>query len=168
MKRPPVHRVIPALLMTAAAAVPVGTAVEVLSRAANAETSRTIATAPTTVPSATATPALKSASRAPARRSPTPTAVPTTHVYSGAVVNDQFGAVQATITVTGRKVTSVSISAPENDPHSASVNSQAIPILQSETLQAQRPNIDIVSGATVTSDAYIQSLQAALKSAGLQ
>ncbi|HEX6508868.1 MAG TPA: FMN-binding protein, partial [Chloroflexota bacterium] len=83
------------------------------------------------------------------------------------VVYDQYGPVQATITVTGRRITNVSISAPMGDPRSADINSQAVPILQSETLQAQNANVNTVSGATETSDAYAQSLQAAVAQANL-
>jgi uncharacterized protein with FMN-binding domain len=75
--------------------------------------------------------------------------------------------VQATITVTGKKITNVSITAPEDNPRSAGINQQAVPLLQSETLQAQSANVNLVSGATFTSDAYIQSLQGALQTAGL-
>ena len=44
----------------------------------------------------------------------------------------------------------------------------AMPLPQQETLQAQSANIDSVSGATVTSDGYKESLQAALNAAHLQ
>jgi uncharacterized protein with FMN-binding domain len=50
---------------------------------------------------------------------------------------------------------------------SAAINSQAIPILKNETLQAQGANVNTVSGATYTSQAYIQSLQSATRQAGL-
>jgi uncharacterized protein with FMN-binding domain len=36
-----------------------------------------------------------------------------------------------------------------------------------ETLSAQSANIDMVSGATVTSDGYLTSLQSALDTAGI-
>ena len=47
------------------------------------------------------------------------------------------------------------------------ISRAAAPILREEALQAQSANIDTVSGATYTSEAYAQSLQAALDSAGL-
>ena len=43
----------------------------------------------------------------------------------------------------------------------------ALPILRSETLTAQSAQIDTVSGATYTSDAYIRSLQSAIDAAHL-
>ena len=42
------------------------------------------------------------------------------------------------------------------------INSYALPVLVQETLDAQSADIDMVSGATVTSDGYLQSLQSAL------
>jgi uncharacterized protein with FMN-binding domain len=50
---------------------------------------------------------------------------------------------------------------------SGQISSYAAPILHDEALQAQSASIDTVSGATYTSDAYAQSLQAALDQAGL-
>ena len=50
---------------------------------------------------------------------------------------------------------------------SGQISTYAAPILHEEALQAQSANIDTVSGATYTSDAYAQSLQAALDQAGL-
>ena len=53
-----------------------------------------------------------------------------------------------------------------DDPRSADINSQAGPILLQQTMQAQSANIDGVSGATYTSEGYLQSLQSALDQAG--
>jgi uncharacterized protein with FMN-binding domain len=61
----------------------------------------------------------------------------------------------------------VSITAPENDPRSATINVQAVPLLRTETLQAQSANVDLISGATITSEAYVQSLRGALQTIGL-
>ncbi len=47
------------------------------------------------------------------------------------------------------------------------INSYAVPILNQEVVQAQSAQIDAVSGATVTSDGYIQSLQSAIDQAHL-
>lgn len=51
---------------------------------------------------------------------------------------------------------------PYNSPRDQQINSQALPILISETLDAQDANIDMVSGATYTSEGYRESLQSAL------
>ena len=56
---------------------------------------------------------------------------------------------------------------PTGNGRDQEINAYALPILTQETLQAQSANIDSVSGATVTSDGYLQSLQAALDAAHL-
>jgi uncharacterized protein with FMN-binding domain len=91
----------------------------------------------------------------------------TSKTYVGAAEENRFGTVQATLVVTGNKITNVIITAPQDNPRSAYINSYAVPILVSETLQAQSANVDAVSGATYTSESYIGSLQAALAAAHL-
>jgi uncharacterized protein with FMN-binding domain len=54
---------------------------------------------------------------------------------------------------------------PTGEHRDEEINSYALPILHDEVIAAQSANIDAVSGATVTSDGYVQSLQAALDSA---
>jgi uncharacterized protein with FMN-binding domain len=51
---------------------------------------------------------------------------------------------------------------PNHTDRSVFINSQAIPILRSATLQKQTANIGYVSGATDTSESYASSLQAAI------
>jgi uncharacterized protein with FMN-binding domain len=85
--------------------------------------------------------------------------------YQGSVVSEQFGDVQAAVSVKGNRITDVSISAPMDNPRSASINQQAVPMLRSETLQVQSGQVTLISGATVTSEAYAQSLQSAIDQA---
>jgi uncharacterized protein with FMN-binding domain len=91
----------------------------------------------------------------------------TTHKYKGPSVDMRWGPVQATIYVKGKKITKVSISTSPENSRSSFIDQQAVPLLKQETLQAQNANIDLVSGATMTSDAFAQSLQAALVKAHL-
>jgi uncharacterized protein with FMN-binding domain len=56
---------------------------------------------------------------------------------------------------------------PDGNPKDQEINSYALPILIDETVTAQSAGIDMVSGATVTSVGYQQSLQSALDEAGL-
>ena len=77
----------------------------------------------------------------------------------------QWGPVQVTIIVTGKRITDVQATAPTERQRSAFINQQAIPLLRQEVLQAQSANIDTLSGATMTSDAFYQSLLAALQTA---
>ena len=85
--------------------------------------------------------------------------------YSGSRVSMRFGIVQVFITVKGRRVTNVYQSLPTDRRRSRVINSGAGPTLRSEALRAQSANIHLVSGATLTSKAYKQSLQSALNSA---
>jgi uncharacterized protein with FMN-binding domain len=75
----------------------------------------------------------------------------------------QFGVVTVQLTVTNGKITKATVTSwPQNDQHSAQISSFAIPVLNSEVVAAQSAQINAVSGATITSNAYAQSLQAAL------
>ncbi|MGZ4509072.1 MAG: FMN-binding protein [Blastococcus sp.] len=87
---------------------------------------------------------------------------------TGQVADTRWGPVQVQLTITGRKITDVAVvQYPDGNGRDQEINSQALPILIQETMQAQSANIDMVSGATVTSDGYLQSLQSALDQAGL-
>jgi uncharacterized protein with FMN-binding domain len=77
-----------------------------------------------------------------------------------------FGLVQVRLTITNGKITAATaVDYPQNDPHSAEISAYAIPALSSEVLAKQGAGIDVVSGATITSDAYARSVQAALDAA---
>jgi uncharacterized protein with FMN-binding domain len=54
---------------------------------------------------------------------------------------------------------------PQDRRTSARINSRAVPALRREAIQAQNAQVDIISGATLTSEAFIQSLQSALDQA---
>ena len=92
---------------------------------------------------------------------------PKTRKIVGPSVGMRWGPIQVTIVVTGRKIVSLSATAPMERPRSAFINNQAIPWLRQEALQAQSAQIDLVGGATMTSQAFAESLQAALTRAGL-
>lgn len=87
---------------------------------------------------------------------------------TGSVAQTEWGPVQVQITVSGSEITDVQVlQYPNENGKDQQINAYALPILTDETLQAQSANIDMVSGATVTSNGYISSLQAALDEAGL-
>jgi uncharacterized protein with FMN-binding domain len=89
----------------------------------------------------------------------------TTQKFRGPLVDMRWGPVRATIYVKSKKITKVSIStSPEND-RSQFIDDQAVPMLKDETLKAQNANIDLIGGATMTSEAYLESLQVAVKNA---
>jgi uncharacterized protein with FMN-binding domain len=88
--------------------------------------------------------------------------------YAGKVVSTRFGTVQVQITVQNGKVTDVTaLKLTDAERKSQMISAQAAPILRSEVLAAQSADVQTVSGATVTSDAYLTSLQAALDAANL-
>jgi uncharacterized protein with FMN-binding domain len=103
--------------------------------------------------------------------SPTPSASGSTSgttTYTGSTAATRWGDVQVTITVTDGKVTDVQVPVyPSGNGRDEEINAYALPILKQETLQEQSSQIDSVSGATVTSDGYRQSLQSALDAAHL-
>ena len=88
--------------------------------------------------------------------------------YTGDVVQTQWGPVQVAITVSGGKITAAqAVQTPSGNMRDVEINSYAVPQLNAEVVQAQSAQIDTVSGATVTSDGYLQSLQAAVDAAKL-
>lgn len=91
-----------------------------------------------------------------------------TKTYTGGVADTQWGPVQVQITVTNGKITAAqAVQVPNGNGRDAEINSYAVPILNQEAVQAQSAQIDAISGATVTSDGYVQSLQSAIDQAHL-
>jgi uncharacterized protein with FMN-binding domain len=95
--------------------------------------------------------------------------------FTGAAASaDRWGYVQVTITVrktatvvrgkkkVTRRMTALTATAPNHTARSVMINNQAVPILRSEALRAQSSNIQLVSGATDVSQAFVQSLQSAI------
>ena len=76
---------------------------------------------------------------------------------TGKTVNTPYGAVTVTVTVTGTQITDVTAKLPNTGESQG-----AGPKLKEQVLQKQSADIDAVSGATYTSDAYAESLQSAL------
>ena len=88
--------------------------------------------------------------------------------YDGDVVQTRFGTVQVQITVKAGQITDVTaLKLTDAEGRSVQISNYAAPILRSEVLQAQSADVQTVGGATVTSDAYLTSLQAALDAANL-
>ncbi|MFF7484748.1 FMN-binding protein [Streptomyces luteogriseus] len=83
-------------------------------------------------------------------------------VVSGSTVDTEKGPVQVEVTFDGDRIAAVRMLRQPDHPQTTA----AVPQLIEETLQAQSADIDTVSGATVTSDGYRESLQAALDARG--
>jgi len=84
------------------------------------------------------------------------------------VVQTRWGPVQVQITISGGQITAVDVlQYPQGNGKDQQINAYALPILVQDTISAQSADIDMVSGATVTSEGYLQSLQSALDEAGI-
>ena len=82
---------------------------------------------------------------------------------TGSVISTRFGDVQVEVTISGGAITDVTaLQLPDRDGRSRQIASVAEPILREEALTAQSASIDLLSGATYTSEAYAESLQSAL------
>jgi uncharacterized protein with FMN-binding domain len=129
-----------------------------------------------TVPNVEALAATKAVKTAPKKK-----VVTVTKSFTGTPGSaDRWGDVEVTIVVkkttttvlktkkstVTRQITSVSVPVyPDHTGRSVFINQQALPILVQETLQAQTATIDMVSGATYTSEGFEQSLQSAITQA---
>jgi uncharacterized protein with FMN-binding domain len=92
----------------------------------------------------------------------------TAGTYKGSVVQTRFGAVQVQITVSAGKISEVTaLQLTDDDRKSIQISNRAAPLLRTEVLSAQSASVKTISGATVTSNAYLSSLQAAIDAANL-
>ena len=109
-----------------------------------------------------------SSSAAPKSAPSTPSTSNTgTKVVTGAAADTRYGPVQLQVTFSGKKITNINVlQYPTESFRDQQINSYALPILNQEAMSAQSANIDVVSGATYTSDGYAQSLQSAIDKAG--
>ncbi|MCX5210384.1 FMN-binding protein [Kitasatospora sp. NBC_00240] len=90
----------------------------------------------------------------------------TVRTVTGTAANTRFGPVQVKVTLDGTKITKVeAIQYPTQDRRDQEINSYAVPLLDQEAVDAQSADIDVVSGATFTSQGYTTSLQSALDQA---
>lgn len=87
---------------------------------------------------------------------------------TGDVAQTIWGPVQVQLTIKGGTITGVKIlQYPNGNPRDVEIAQYALPILMNETTAKQSAQIDMVSGATYTSEGYVQSLQSALDQAHL-
>ncbi|BCW77555.1 MULTISPECIES: FMN-binding protein [unclassified Arthrobacter] len=88
--------------------------------------------------------------------------------YKGTAVQTRFGPVQVQITVANGKITDITaLQLTNTDGKSIQISNRAAPLLRSKVLAAQSADVQTVSGATITSDAYLTSVQAAIDAAHL-
>ncbi|WP_232679725.1 FMN-binding protein [Nocardioides sp. R-C-SC26] len=92
--------------------------------------------------------------------------------FAGDTVQTRWGPVQVELTLdNGTVVGATVLQHPTGNSTDEQVNSRALPILVNHTIgttadQLRAHGVDMVSGATYTSEGYQQSLQAALDRAG--
>jgi uncharacterized protein with FMN-binding domain len=93
----------------------------------------------------------------------TPTTAATTRAVTGPDIGTRYGDVQVQVVLQGQRMIEVrSIRLPFDRSRSQRISDFAAPRLRAEALRAQSAAIDLVSGATYTSEGYVQSLQGAL------
>jgi len=85
----------------------------------------------------------------------------------GSVAQTRYGNVQVSVTFAGEKITAVqALQIPDREPRDVQISQQAVPILTQEAIESGSARIDTVSGATYTSEGYIESLQSAIDQRG--
>ena len=158
------HRAVPAAILTVLALVALAS-FRSTAPAAHSVASGTKSAASST-PSGTTPPATAPPPTGTGAATSPSTTAPTTKTYDGDPFDNQYGTVQVRITVQGTHITAVEpLQMPYDRSRSQYISEQAAPYLHDEVLQAQSAQIDIVSGATYTSESYMQSLQSALDKA---
>ena len=86
--------------------------------------------------------------------------------FTGTEEDAYYGLVKVQTTIQNGKITDVTfLEFPKDRRTSQRINSYAVPTLQQEAMQAQSASVNVISGATLTSQAFVASLQAALSSA---
>ena len=119
--------------------------------------------------SAASTPAASSdtSSSTPAATAAPVASGPADGTYDGAVINTRYGAQQVQVVISSGQISDVIVLQTQTaDRKSEQISSRANPILREEVLSAQSAQVANVSGATYTSQSYMQSLQSALDAAG--
>jgi uncharacterized protein with FMN-binding domain len=121
---------------------------------------------PTPAPSDSPSPgAAASAAPAPtATPTPAPTNRPANGSFTGALISTRYGDVRVRVVITSGRVTDVvAVTMPSDRARSAEITQYVTPVLRSEVIQAQSARIDVISGATYTSEAYAESVNDALR-----
>jgi uncharacterized protein with FMN-binding domain len=121
----------------------------------------------TTTTSSTTTGSTSSGTTTPSTAS-APKNTTYTGTVTGTAADTRWGPVQVKVTLANGKITAVDVvEEPDSNGRDQEINAEAVPQLVQETLTAQNAQIDMVSGATYTSEGYVQSLQSALDQAGV-
>lgn len=88
--------------------------------------------------------------------------------YIGDIADAFYGNIQIKAMIkNGKIVNIIFLDYPQDRRTSININTQAMPMLKEEVIQAQNSNVDVISGATQTSEAFNVSLASALRQAKL-
>ena len=88
--------------------------------------------------------------------------------FLGSDVPNRFGDVQVRVVIRDGHIADVQpVQMPFDRERSAYISQVAGPMLRTEVLQAQSARIDVITGATYTSESYAQSVESALRKAHL-
>ncbi len=101
---------------------------------------------------------------------PTPVPTPATQAssykngnFTGKVADAYFGNLQVAAVISGGKLSDVKfLQYPNDQPQSLEISERSMPKLKSEAISSQNAKVDIISGATQTSEAFNESLADAL------
>ncbi len=170
-----VHRAVRAQLARAAVQRPRTVVPAVLATAFGVYLLASVKVAPAGVdPLASATPSTRPAGAQPSpAASPTPAAsraivAPATGLFLGDVVATPYGDTQVQILVSDRHLADVqALLLPRVRKVSKQMSAGIEPYLRGRAIEAQSAAFDVISGATYTSRAYMESLESALRAAGL-
>ena len=88
-------------------------------------------------------------------------------VIQGATIPSRYGPIQVTITVAGGKITDCKGAWDIDIPRSIQIDTAAFPLLQTDCMAVQNAKLHQITGATLSVDAFIASLQSALVKAQL-
>ncbi len=100
---------------------------------------------------------------------PTPTPTRAAYkdgTYTGAVAQVIYGPVQVKVTIAGGKITAIdALQYPNDREESIKISNKSLPILKQEAITIQSSAVHSVSGATETSQGFVETLQSALAQA---
>jgi len=148
--------------LKALAALVVTVAVVVLLARFETEPPRTLN--PNSAPGPVKTP--RALARAASTAAPDRSSGEGTRSFLGPAMTTPFSAIQVRASFTGRRLTGIETVLLSGDgPHTEALNARAEPILRESALEAGSADVDVVSGATSTSEIWLHSLQGAIEKA---
>ncbi|EAP98084.1 hypothetical protein JNB_14008 [Janibacter sp. HTCC2649] len=139
-----------------------------ITAGAQVEQSAVVVPASPATPSSSAPPTRSRTSTRPSASAPPSAPKVVSGTVKGAVIRTQYGPVQIRLSYSGKRITDIQpLQLTDSSGTSVRISNRAAPILRRKALAAQSAQVDMVSGASYTSSAYLQSLQSAIDAAHL-